>query len=218
MDFEVWEEYYQQILSEFGFRKEDDERSASLLAKLLRGKEIVPLNELRTLIQGKSIIVVGGGKNLAEELNKEITKDVVIAADGTTSYLLKRGVIPDMIVTDLDGKIEDQILANNKGTIVAIHAHGDNIDQINKWTSEFEGKVIGTVQCEPIFPLYNFGGFTDGDRCVFLVEHFGASKIRLMGFDFENVGDKPNCDKEIKLRKLKWARKLILDLGIRIER
>ena len=45
--------------------------------------------------------------------------------------------------------------------------------------------VIGTTQIEPISDVYNFGGFTDGDRAVFLAEHFGAKEIELVGFDFE---------------------------------
>jgi uncharacterized Rossmann fold enzyme len=217
MDFEVWEPYYKQILSEFGFRKEDDERSASILSELLIGKELASEEELRLLIQGKSVVVVGGGRNIIEELDNKINENVMIAADGTTSYLLKKGFIPDIIVTDLDGNIEDQISANQKGAIVAIHAHGDNMENIKFYSPKFSGKVIGTVQCRPFGNLHNFGGFTDGDRGVFIAEHFGADNIRLAGFDFENVGDKPNCNKEIKLRKLGWAKKLITILGVSID-
>ena len=32
--------------------------------------------------------------------------------------------------------------------------------------------------------VHNFGGFTDGDRCVFLANHFKAKKIILLGMDF----------------------------------
>jgi hypothetical protein len=117
----------------------------------------------------------------------------------------------------LDGNIEDQIFANSKGAIVAIHAHGDNIPQIKSWAPKFEGRVIGTSQCQPPKNLYNFGGFTDGDRSVFLAHHFGASNIRLMGFDFENVGEKPNSNKVVKQEKLKWAKKLILLLGVEVD-
>lgn len=217
MDFEVWEEYYQKILSEFGFERKEDERSASILSKLLIGKKLASKDELKSLLQGKDVVVVGGGKNLEKDLDRDISKNLVIAANGTTSILLSKKLVPDIIVTDLDGNIDDQISANRGGAIVAIHAHGDNIEQIKRWTPKFEDKVLGTVQCRPFDALHNFGGFTDGDRGVFLAHHFGAKSIRLLGFDFENVGEKPNCDEKTKLRKLDWAKRLILSLGVEVD-
>ncbi len=217
MDFEVWEEYYQKILSEFGFEREEDERSASILSKLLIGKKLASKHELKSLIEGEDVIVVGGGKNLEKELDRDISKNLVIAADGTTSILLSKKLVPDIIVTDLDGNIDDQISANRDGAIVAIHAHGDNTQQIEKWTPKFEDKVLGTVQCRPFDALHNFGGFTDGDRGVFLAHHFGAKSIKLIGFDFENVGEKPDCDVKTKLKKLGWAKRLILSLGVEVD-
>lgn len=217
MDFEVWESYYKQILSDFGFEREEDERSASILSKILVGKKLSSQDELKGLIQEKEVIVVGGGKNLEKELDKDFSKNVVIAADGTTSSLLAKGIVPNIIVTDLDGNIDDQISANKMGAIVAIHAHGDNIEQVKKWTPKFKENILGTVQCRPFNALHNFGGFTDGDRAVFLAHHFGAKSIQLLGFDFKNVGEKPSCNKKTKLRKLGWAKKLIRSLGVSVD-
>ncbi|UCE36474.1 MAG: DUF115 domain-containing protein [Thermoplasmata archaeon] len=217
MDFEAWEGYYRQILSEFGFQQEEDERSAKVLAKLLLEKGLASSDDLRILIHKKDVMVVGGASNLNLDFQEDTSTDVVIAADGATSALLARGIVPDIIVTDLDGTIEDQVLANRRRSIVLIHAHGDNIPQITAWTPKFEGKVMGTVQCRPHGILHNFGGFTDGDRGVFLAHHFGANSIQLMGFDFEDVGEKPNCDRKTKLRKLAWAKKLISILGVPVK-
>lgn len=214
MDFDVWERYYLNILSDFEFSQAEDERSARILSDIMKDKTNVSIDELKSLIVAKDVVVVGGAKDLKEGLSEGISGDLIIAADGTTSTLLAFDIIPDIIVTDLDGHIEDQITANVKGSIAAIHAHGDNIPQVEKWAPKFSKKVFGTAQCKPPPGLYNFGGFTDGDRGVFMAHHFGARSIILLGFDFENVGDKPNCDKEIKLEKLKWAKKLISLLGI----
>lgn len=217
MDFEVWERYYLEILSDFGFEREDDERSATILSGLLNDKSLVSENEIESIIKGKDIVIIGGARNLKSQLSQDFSNNVIIAADGTTSTLLETGLVPHFIVTDLDGNIEDQITANLKGSIVAIHAHGDNISQIELWTPRFEGKVLGTVQCKPKGILQNFGGFTDGDRGVFLAHHFAAGSIKLIGFDFENVGEKPNSNKMVKLEKLKWAKKLITILGIEVD-
>lgn len=217
MDFEAWEGYYNQILADFGFKKDEDERSASILSALLVGKNLGSSDDLADIIHGKEVFVIGGGKNLETELSQDFSHNIIIAADGSTSRLLKRNIIPHIIVTDLDGNVEDQLKANENGTLIAVHAHGDNIEAIKKWTPKFQGKIIGTMQCRPFGNLHNYGGFTDGDRGVFLAHHFGAKNIRLIGFDFENVGEKANCDRETKARKLLWAKKLILALGVKVD-
>ncbi len=89
------------------------------------------------------------------------------------------------------------------GSIVVVHAHGDNLDALNRYVPQLE-RIIGTVQCRPPPGLYNFGGFTDGDRCVFLAKELGAASIKLVGFDFEDESVTPR-----KKRKLAWAKRLI---------
>jgi uncharacterized Rossmann fold enzyme len=214
MDFEVWERYYKEILLDFGFDRSEDERAASTLSKLLKHKDLATEDMLSHLIEGKDAAVAGGAGHLEQELEENPSCDVLIAADGTTSVLMGKSLIPDVIVTDLDGRIQDQIEANRQGAIITVHAHGDNILQIERYVPQFTGKIIGTVQCRPYGKLRNFGGFTDGDRAAILAAHFGAKSIRLVGFDFDEVGEKAGGDKKIKKRKLKWARKLIDSLDI----
>ena len=131
-------------------------------------------------------------------------------------YPLKN-ITPDIINTDLDGRLSDLILSNKRGTIVIIHAHGDNLEAINQHFSSFPGVVMGTTQNRPLSHVQNYGGFTDGDRCIFLATKMEAAKIFLFGFDFGNIigkYSKPNLRgdelaNESKLRKLQWAQKLI---------
>ena len=61
----------------------------------------------------------------------------------------------------------------------------------------------------------NYGGFTDGDRAVLLSEHFSASKIVLIGFDFDHPRDKDGTSYDVKLRKLAWAKRLIDEAKMR---
>ncbi len=111
--------------------------------------------------------------------------------------------------------MSDQLKANSEGSIAIIHAHGDNINKIKKYVPKLEGKILGTTQInpEPYKFLHNFGGFTDGDRAVYLADHFHAKKIYLMGFDFNGkIGEysfAENKDKKLKLKKLKWCEYLI---------
>ena len=92
---------------------------------------------------------------------------------------------------------------------MVIHAHGDNLDKIKAYAREFT-RVIPTCQCKPLGNLQNFGGFTDGDRAVFLAVHFKAREIVLYGMDFEGVGKYSfSKDTSIKRKKLKWGKRLI---------
>jgi uncharacterized Rossmann fold enzyme len=205
MLYEEWKGYYDQILKDFGFDKQKDELSARMLDDLLAGEE-TELEDLRKLIMGKIVTIAGDGPNLENETDR--ARGVLIAADEATSVLLERGMIPDVVMTDLDGKVEDLVNANERGAIVIIHAHGDNKDEIRRFAGSFRGKVLGTTQSIPFGKIHNFGGFTDGDRGVFLADHFDALEIDLIGFDFDNPREKGK-NVEIKKKKLDWAYVLI---------
>ncbi len=206
MRFEEWEPFYLRILDDFGFSKEADIESARQLNEIL--PENPPLDRLKGLLFGKTVNVFGAGTSL-EKLSS-LPGGISIAADGATSFFIERGIAPDVIVTDLDGKIEDLITANKKGSIIVVHGHGDNILAL-KYVKEFNSP-IGTTQAEPFGKLHNFGGFTDGDRSVFLAAHFGAKEIRMFGMDFDDVVPGKysfSTDRIMTKKKLQWAGKLI---------
>jgi uncharacterized Rossmann fold enzyme len=220
MRYKAWEPIYEEILKDFGFKREKDEEAARIASEIIsrkgnKGKDVKRVIE--SLIKGKTAIICGNAPCLEndireKELNNDIPsfprKYVVIAADGATSVLLRNAIIPDIVVTDLDGNIADIIYANRLGSIIVVHAHGDNIEMLKKVLPSLNENVICTTQSKPVSPsVHNFGGFTDGDRCVFLAKEFGAKRIELMGFDFEdkNVSER-------KRKKLKWAKRLIGDI------
>lgn len=208
MLYEEWEEYYHLILKDFGFDQQKDELSTRLLSARLVGEDATR-EELADLIDGMVVTVAGDGPNLEEEVDR--AKGVLISADEATSVLLERGLVPDVVMTDLDGRVEDLVKANERGAIVIIHAHGDNMDEIRKYADSFRGKVMGTTQSLPSGNIHNFGGFTDGDRGIFLADHFGAREINLIGFDFDNPREKGK-NVEMKRKKLNWAYMLISKL------
>ena len=208
MQFEAWEPYYEKIVQEFGFSREEDERAAQVLDRRLKGTRISP-EDLGPVIAGQPVTVAGNAVRLESELHR-LTK-VVIAADEATSVLLRHGRVPQVIVTDLDGNVDDQVTANRMGAVAVVHGHGDNIPAIEKWADRFAGKTMATTQSRPFGRVHNFGGFTDGDRGVFLAAALSARSIRLVGFDFDrpNPKDEPV---EVKKRKLDWAYILIQDV------
>ncbi len=203
MQFATWEPIYLALLKDFGFSLSGDEDAAKLLAELLSDSED-QLSAADARVRGRSVVVFGNAPTLDRELDVSLEKDAAfVAADGATTILLRRGIIPDIIVTDLDGSFPDILKANREGSIVVVHAHGDNLDALHRYVPQLE-RVIGTAQCRPPEGLYNFGGFTDGDRCVFLAKELGAASIKLVGFDYEDESVTPR-----KRQKLAWAKRLI---------
>ncbi|OPY37107.1 MAG: 6-hydroxymethyl-7,8-dihydropterin pyrophosphokinase [Methanoregula sp. PtaU1.Bin051] len=203
MNFADWEPYYNEILAYFGFDRKADEEAARLLADLL------PYDNLLSLVsvtEGNEVTVCGNAPCLKDDLEK--IHGIVFAADAAAEVLDDRGIRPDAIFTDLDGATDRFVEMNREGTIIVIHAHGDNIPLLKHWVPRFTGKVVGTTQAAPLPHIHNFGGFTDGDRAVFAAHELGAEKIHLAGFDL----DDPDVD-PVKRGKLFWARKLLALIG-----
>jgi uncharacterized Rossmann fold enzyme len=207
MQFATWEPIYRAILEDFGFSSALDEEAAKLLNELLRNRE-QSLSSAAERLRDHDVLVVGNAPTLEEELeNLHERNRKFVAADGATAVLLERDIVPEIVVTDLDGPFDAILKANKMGSIATVHAHGDNLDALKRCVPQL-GKILGTVQCRPPHGLYNFGGFTDGDRCVFLANELGAASIKLLGFDFEDESVTPR-----KRKKLAWAKKLI-DLAL----
>lgn len=210
MKFEEWDPIYRLILEDMRFDRIWDERAALFLSKMLELKsrrkmpEVIEIDQLRKLINGKDVLVCGKAPSLKREIDLvDFKKYVTIAADGATSILMGKGIVPRVIVTDLDGNMQDEDRANQMGAIMVVHAHGDNMDALAEEVPKLK-LVLGTTQSKPLDNVYNFGGFTDGDRCVFLAKEMGARSITLIGFDFND----PNVTR-LKKKKLIWAEKLI---------
>ncbi len=213
MEFLEWEPYYHRIVSDLRLSTRDDEASAYRLHRMCKGRTICDPDCLQRLI-GEKVTVLGDGPSLEMSLRRHTIEGTVLAADGATSKLMHElGMVPDLIVTDLDGEVEDQICANAQGSVAVILAHGDNLDRIERYVPWFGGKITPTTQARPFEGIFNFGGFTDGDRAVMLARHFGATRIDLLGFDMEDPRPKPGRDVDVKRQKLRIARELIWDLN-----
>ena len=206
MKTEEWEPYYVRILDFFGFDRADDEETARLLSTILPRDDIALLTEK---ISGAEVIVAGNAPSLPADIKKtDFSGKVVIAADAAARVMKKGGVIPDIVFTDLDGLDDDVLEMNEAGTILAVHAHGDNMPLVKSWVPKMKGPVVGTTQSTPLANVYNFGGFSDGDRGVFAAHELGAASVSLIGFDLNDTSVDP-----VKHGKLMIARKLLHLIG-----
>ena len=200
-----WRKKYSDILKEFKYDEKRDKESAILLNTILEKSNT---NEkIINLIKGKTVLVIGSGPSLSTAIIKlkKYKKTVKIAADSAIKPLVENGIIPDIIVTDLDGDENTLKKIGKTKSIFVVHAHGDNIEKL-ELAKKFKN-CIGTSQSTPFNKIQNFGGFTDGDRGVFLANHYEAKKIILFGMDFgEQIGKfskTKKSERKIKLMKLK---------------
>jgi 2-amino-4-hydroxy-6-hydroxymethyldihydropteridine diphosphokinase len=211
--FVTWFPYYQDIRKKMGYSTEEDQKAAYILSDLIKRKFLDP-KILDKKIRGKRVLAIGAGPNLDlyTSFIKKNRSFVKIVADGAVKFLIENNIKPDIVVTDLDGDPRFLVKAEKLGAIMVIHAHSDNIDLMKKFIPKFR-KIVGTTQVMPVEYVYNFGGFTDGDRCVFLAEEFGAKDIVLIGMLFDNkIGpySKEIVDNvKVKREKLQIAKKLL---------
>ena len=177
MEFGEWNIYYKEILDDFGFSREDDEKCAKVLDEILSEEGCLTLDDLSKIVGfSDKFIVFGAGpsiKNHIKELkeNYDLKDYVLVAADGATTAMVEEKIAPDIVVTDLDGNLDDILLANLRGANIVVHAHGDNLDKTVQITPFFTN-VLGTTQAQPLGNIYNFGGFTDGDISLRLNTQF----------------------------------------------
>jgi uncharacterized Rossmann fold enzyme len=223
MELEDWYSWYNRIASALKLDRHEDQRATDILSDLIQNRSIEPY-EIRTIIYNKPALVFGAGPSLEDDIQRIekvglFDKFITIAADGATSALLDVvNRVPSIIVTDLDGKFEDLLSANKKGSLMVVHAHGDNIPQLLDYVPKLD-KILGTTQVEPRPRVYNFGGFTDGDRAVFLAVAMGAKIVSLAGMDLGKIIGKYSKQYvrsyNRKMLKLKFCKELLEWLALR---
>ncbi|MEM1948117.1 MAG: 6-hydroxymethylpterin diphosphokinase MptE-like protein [Candidatus Caldarchaeum sp.] len=212
-----WLNHYYVICKKLGIDPAKDRQAAEILSNLIRDV-CVSRADVAEFFAGRNFAVVfGAASSLEEDLEDflesfDCERAAIVVADGAVRAFLDLGVRPDVVVTDLDGGDEALLCVATTSRFFVVHAHGDNISKIQHLVPKLDTKVLGTTQTEPVGVLDNFGGFTDGDRAVFLCEELGVKTIVVAGMDFDGeIGkfSKPYLlDEKEKMRK-----KLKLQIG-----
>ena len=228
MHLDTWNAEYLRIVSELNLNIEEDIQSANQLESLLLAnlpyKSTYILKKLEKRLN-QPILIVGAGPSLETDLknckqNLNLQNIVTIAVDGSCSLFQELQVVPTIVVTDLDGEWSAIRWAISHGAITLIHAHGDNESLIQRFfengDSFKENKGIwGTTQNMIKTSLFNFGGFTDGDRAIFLSFHFKSPIVGLIGFDFgETIGKYSTLNPLIKKDPIRKRQKFRIALSL----
>ncbi len=191
IDPAYWIVRYQDIARTLGLDPDRDREATATLHGLLSDHADSVSRALRSaeqLIRGRTVVVFGCAPSLDANVRRAratllITDAPKMAADGATSALLEAGIRPEIVVTDLDGRIPDIIAASGRGAIIMLHAHGDNIARVRGVLPRLRN-VLPITQTEPTSIVRNFGGFTDGDKCAYIASSLGATRIVLFGMEF----------------------------------
>ncbi len=213
-----WDPVYEGILADMGYSREEDEASVRVLKAVTCGSDLIDPDDLAGP-RWSVTTVLGAASRLEDDVAGHPPEGMVVAAGSATARILALGIVPDAVVTDLDGDVEAQIEASRMGAVTFIHAHGDNADLVRMHAGRFRGPVVLTTQSRPENTVSCFGGFTDGDRAVCIAQEMGARRVVLEGFDFSRPYPKDGSDPAVKLRKLAWAERIIGSLrGVEVVR
>ena len=208
MEFATWEPVYEAILREFGYDRAADERARDRLYDLTAPFEDVDAPP----VEDRMVVVAGDGPSLTEPASLEYarTAEVCVAASTAADRLVANDVPVDWVVTDLDKHPASISRFVERGTPVAVHAHGDNLGAVESVVPGVPaGSILPTTQAEPRGHVVNTGGFTDGDRAAFLADALGAASLTFVGWDFDDAVS------EEKAHKLEWAARLLYWLECR---
>ncbi len=193
-----WWPMQDEINFQFGFVRSREEVSSRLISRLYK-----PEGNLSDILLNQEVTIVGAGIDDDEK----IPSGVLIAADGAVSACLERQLIPDIVVTDLDGNLLDIMFANESGSKIVLHGHGDNLSKLFEFYTRI--KVISLTTTYPSDMSNCWGGFTDGDRALMMSLSQGVSLVNLVGFNFSMVGKYTGKYSPKKLQKLDWARRIV---------
>lgn len=184
-----WSHKYLEIVRELDLDPTGDRESTQYLDRLL-GHE--SLSDLEHLVNGRPVMVYGCGPSLETDIQKILDagiekKFISASVDGSVNILLKNNIVPHINVSDLDGDLDSIVTANKHGTMTVLHAHAGNAKQIHAAMPRLTGRVFGITRSKPTEKVHSFGGFTDGDMTVALVDHFRPKYIVLAGMDYGRV-------------------------------
>jgi len=133
-----WLDEYAWIRDFLGIEESEDRRALGILQTYFAHKPCL-LPDLRKRFSGRVAIVIGTSESVLADLERLHHlrhlwegKAFLVAADTATPLLLSRGMVPDIVVTDLDGPVEALVEALRAGSYIFVHGHGDNIRSLRE--------------------------------------------------------------------------------------
>ncbi len=148
---------------------------------------LLPLDEVCGRLRGRRVCVAGSAASLRRDLRVARGCEAYVAADGATAVLLDEGVVPDVVVTDMDGPWAALWRAAELGAYTLVYIHGDNYALFPLFIQELPLFALEAQCLPPRLAVLGLAspphGFSDGDRAVALAACCGAAGLELLGFE-----------------------------------
>jgi|TARA_B110000438_G_scaffold256562_1_gene264116 uncharacterized Rossmann fold enzyme len=197
-DIDWWWSFQEEISEQFDFSKDREATASHLVSNVKQNISLI-----RERIENKDLILVGAGL----QKDTPLPNNNVIVADGALRACLEQNIIPSIVITDLDGYIPDILWARHQGSEIILHAHGDNIARVFQYLSDINPNCITTTY--PSTYSNCWGGFTDGDRALMTSLSLNCNTIKMVGFDYNVIGNYSGDYSPRKLEKLVWTKKIV---------
>ena len=121
MEFGLWEKYYNEILDDFNFSRENDEKSAKLLDEILSTEGCLRLDELQEIIGfSDKFIVFGAGPSLNEHIEL-LKNDRYLGRGGHFCFFPTVYPIPKQVKSKLSTAINPENLTESESLAKANH-------------------------------------------------------------------------------------------------
>ncbi|WP_457558111.1 6-hydroxymethylpterin diphosphokinase MptE-like protein [Candidatus Harpocratesius sp.] len=219
VDFIPFRPIFREICNHLGFDFNLEIQVRDFFRHQLKTKRIDGLiSEIGNFARNRIICFCGAGPNLDDHIQKMHDQWInhrdsfyIVAADGSANALALFDIIPDLVISDFDG-LTPQQMCNllDQNIILVVLAHGDNYQNLSSYSSIFKkySRIIGTTQASARYPIINPGGFTDGDRGIFLLHHLLPlqKSFFLFGYEFKSkIGkySKPYFDNNMPITPIK---------------
>ena len=96
MDFSRWEPIYEDILSDFGFDRSDDENSVRLLKAVTMNSDLHMGDDAAEILKG-TVTVVGNAPCLEEDISNKGVEGTVICSGSSVGRTMSCGIVPDIV-------------------------------------------------------------------------------------------------------------------------
>lgn len=216
------EAHYRLARERLGLSEDEDAAAATLLSRLLVDRFVLSPERLRARFEDATVVVLGAGPADVAALARASRRLPVVVAGSAVGPAREHGLEAALVVSDLDGSSEAHLAYSDEGVPLVVHAHGDNTTLLRELVPQLQGPLVGTSQTAPPVrpvPLHRWGGFTDGDRAIFVAETLGAKRVLLAGCSFWTGTQRTQrgvegAEGSRKGVKLGIARELVGEVGV----
>ncbi len=195
IDLDEWSKLYQWITELLDIDRDLERKRVLMISQYLSMHGYEPHIDFSPL-RCRCALIYGPSPRLYEQVQETkhlLLKSIpVFVVDGAAKLFIEMDIPFQVLVTDLDGGLENVYRCIDSGCIPFIHVHGDNIDLVLKLIESLSieelNRCIFTHQLPEEIPLMvGARSFTDGDRAIAVAYMLGIDSVVLIAMGFGSL-------------------------------